>query len=354
MAPTQPTPKSTPSATTAAALASAAKAAMSTPKPATSATGKKSSKPTTSRSTAKKSKPRPKKKSTSSKHKVGANASTLSGNHPYSSSAHTSSASSAAGLLKKAKSLYETIQMEKDATFHDVAWLSTIPSYKQNHPLNTTSPSFLENDLNIVQSALQKNRLKPKDVTSQAFGCLLESARKYALEIIYDAMDYSMLSSKEEITSDDLEYAREMKLENVQYHTKTAEELEIMTQIADKTNRIILPTIPNNCYNGIILPPPEHNLLGRTFDVVSRSAIIESGTGGEAITSANEDNNNRNLQQQRITSSDGTIQINSNAGGVEGKINDCTTLQSSASSTPSHGATRGPQIEIKLQSKMSP
>ena len=88
---------------------------------------------------------------------------------------------------------------EREATFHDPAWLSTTPSLSASTAASTAapyknsvqSPSFLEEDLEIVQNALRLN------------GCLLESARKFALELITDAVDYSM-AVDEDVDSDDV------------------------------------------------------------------------------------------------------------------------------------------------------
>lgn len=269
---------------------------------------------TKKQSTTTKKKSRPKKKSTAKHKNKGAD----------SSSAQTS----AANLTKKAKNLYERLQQEKDATFHDAAWLSSIPTQK-HHPLNTHSPSFLEQDLEIVQKALKANGLSPSDVTAQAYGCLLESARKFALELIDDAADYSMLSSADEITPSDLIFAaQENQKDNL---ANNAENLDLLTHIADETNRSTLPPIPNECYNGIVLPPPEHNLLGRTFDVVSHSIIIENRIGDTSSNGA----------KSQGESDQATGKIGDQEADITEKKNEKKTA-------PSYGASRGPQIEIKL------
>ena len=265
-------------------------------------------------STTTKKKSRPKKKSTTKHKSKGAD----------SSSAQTS----AAALTKKAKVLYERLQQQKDAAFHDAAWLSNIPSQK-HHPLNTYSPSFLEQDLEIVQRALKANGLSTSDVTAQAYGCLLESARKFALELIDDAAEYSMLSSADEITPADLKFAaEENQKDNL---VNSAENLDLLTHIADETNRSALPPIPNECYNGIVLPPPEHNLLGRTFDIVSHSIIIEKQANDYISHGTKNQGGNDQIAGKN---DDEAIKIN--------------VKKNKRKTTPSYGASRGPQIEIKL------
>jgi histone H3/H4 len=256
----------------------------------------------------------------------------------------------AAVLTRKAKSLYEKLQQEKNAAFHDAAWLSTIPT-QPHHPLNTYSPSFLEQDLDIVQNALKANGLSLSDVTAQSYGCLLEAARKFALELIDDAADYAMLSSTEEITPVDLQLALDMQKD---YHVNSPESLDHLTQIADETNRSILPPIPDNCYNGIILPPPEHNLLGRTFDVVSRS-IINAEQSAAAMKS--KINNVNGAKNENSTGKSGTgtgAEVGAGTGNGNDDENGKTqTTKNKKKPAPSYGANRGPQIEIKFNSAES-
>ena len=46
-------------------------------------------------------------------------------------------------------------------------------------------------------------------------------------------------------------------------------------------NRAPLPPVPTNCYNGIVLPDPEHQLTARTFDVVTSARVAQKmGRGG--------------------------------------------------------------------------
>mmetsp|Transcript_37768 Transcript_37768/g.76837 ORF Transcript_37768/g.76837 Transcript_37768/m.76837 type:complete len:121 (+) Transcript_37768:307-669(+) len=51
--------------------------------------------------------------------------------------------------------------------------------------------------------------------------------------------------------------------------------------LAESVNRAPLPPVPTNCYNGIVLPDPEHQLTARTFDVVTSARVAQKmGRGG--------------------------------------------------------------------------
>ncbi len=242
--------------------------------------------------------------------------------------------------------------------------------------------------MELVQKALRANGISVEDVTAQAFGCLLESARKFALELITDAVDYSMATDAdydssstveetqpqaaaasaatvmEEITPADLQLAFEMQGDN---QMSSEENLYHLTQIADEVNRSILPPIPDHCYNGIVLPPPEHNLLGRTFDVISRPIEIENvnknvnvnvhtdGIGNQSKTVDAKSNNNDKLPQSTAAGS-GVGNENENHNqqiGDDGTMNKNINQESNKKtgqkrSAPSYGARSGQQIEIKL------
>jgi len=293
---------------------------------------------------------------------------------------------------------------EREATFHDSAWLSTVPSLSSlSLPLYKngalSSPSFLEDDIELVQNALGANGLSLEDITSQAFGCLLESVRKFALELITDAVDYSMAiddddddggndHSKdggsvqggdaesammmEEITPADLQLALEMQDDN---QVNSGENLYHLTQIADEVNRSVLPPIPDYCYNGIVLPPPEYNLLGRTFDVVSRPRPSSSSRSGP--NSIMQQSQTDATSKGQNTNGHGTLDTNKNSASnsSRGMIQQGDSLQNNSAirpgnehnqksadsgintaqskkmeqkrSVPSYGAKKGQQIEIK-------
>jgi len=135
---------------------------------------------------------------------------------------------------------------------------------------NIQSPSFLEQDVEIVNRALINNGLTMADVTAEAFATLLEQARKYAMLLITDAADYAVHShGNENISSADLLLAKDMQGDDCLGQCY-AENMEQLARITKETNRRVLPPIPDNCYNGIVLPSVEYTLLGRSFSVVCR------------------------------------------------------------------------------------
>ena len=264
-----------------------------------------STKTASATSTTKKTKPRKKKTNSKSKSKSGA-------------SSASNQVLSAAALTKKAKALFEKLQHEHQVSFHDKAWLasSSPPLQLLNNVSNGVngvngtsaakgSGSFLDSELDMVQHALKANGLSPSDITAEAFGCLLESGRKYALELIEDATDYSMISSTDELTPADLTLAQEMmqgddndSLWNKGSCRNSPHKLHALSVMADEVNRRILPPIPDECYNGLVLPPPQHNLLGRTFDVVTTTNTTNTTntcsttTGTTLVAAANTNTNN--------------------------------------------------------------
>lgn len=160
---------------------------------------------------------------------------------------------------------------ERELRKHDAAWLSTSPdpiSREDHDNSSVSSPSFLQNDADIVMNALLKNGISsPEDVTAEAFDCLLEHARKYAMELITDASDYANHShGSEQISPADLQLAKEMKDDAKDW--KGRYNIDSLAAMARETNKIILPPIPFDCYNGVVLPPMEYTLLGRSYDVV--------------------------------------------------------------------------------------
>jgi histone H3/H4 len=68
-----------------------------------------------------------------------------------------------------------------------------------------------EESRNEVEAALAANHLNRTDVTPQAFACLLEQARRYALELLADAQDYAYSANRNDVTRADLMLAREMR-----------------------------------------------------------------------------------------------------------------------------------------------
>ncbi len=230
-----------------------------------------------------------------------------------------SSASNTNAINTLARIEYKKLLAKRQAKLHDQAWLSTIPNpptpTSTSPDINIDSPAFLDQDVEIVHKALQNNGLSTEDVTAEAFECLLQQARKYAIELITDAADYAVHShDADNITPADLLLAKEMQSES----DFSPDNIDTLAKIAHETNRRVLPPIPDHCYNGIVLPDPEYTLLGRAFDIVPRRV-------DNRITSAREGSIAVNVQEK---------------GGKE------------ARSMPSYGARRGQkQVQISLKSQ---
>jgi len=191
----------------------------------------------------------------------------------------------------------------------------------------SSAAKILPEQTKIVDSALDKNGITRSDVTPQAFACLLEQTRRYAIEILCDSQDYAFVANRTEITKADLVLANEFRPD----HSKS-----IMTQLprlnllAQTINRVPLPPIPTQCYSGILLPSKKYQLTARTFDVVTSAQTAQRMV--QAVPS---------LPLKPKTSG------SSSHGSKKG-----SSYPSSKKSTkkiPSYGAARGRQIVIHLK-----
>ena len=183
----------------------------------------------------------------------------------------------------------------------------------------TTSSSIvpsMEEQVRILERSLAHNGMTRSDVTPQAMACLLEYSRRFTTDLLRDATDYADMVNRPEVTPSDLMLASEFRQDNpVTVHAQ----LPMLNALADKLNRRPLPPIPANCYSGILLPAPEHQLTARTFDVVSGAVTaLRTSIKYPAPPSA--------------------------GGGTGSK-----TTYESKSSQPSYGASRGRQIPVKLK-----
>lgn len=130
----------------------------------------------------------------------------------------------------------------------------------------------LPEQIDLVEAALASNHLTRSDITPQAFACLLEQARRYALELLADAQDYAYSANRHDVTRADLMLAREMRPD--QPMASVTQQPRLM-QLAAQVNQVPLPPIPTHCYNGVVLPPKEHQLTARTFDVISGAQVAQ-------------------------------------------------------------------------------
>ena len=105
-----------------------------------------------------------------------------------------------------------------------------------------------------------------------------------------DAQDYAGHCSRNDVTAADLKLAVEFRddfggpADNAAGGCTGASHLPVPEQIAiiaEEVNRVPLPPVPTDCYNGIVLPAPEHQLTARTFDVVTSARVAQKiGRGG--------------------------------------------------------------------------
>jgi len=203
---------------------------------------------------------------------------------------------------------------------------------------NAGGCSFLNDEVQIIDDSLRLNGMTRADLTPQAFVCLLEQARRYALEIIADAQDYAYHSNRHDIQSSDLLLAVEMR-EDKSVAT-CLPPVNDLYGLAEEINRVPLPPIPTHCYNGVLLPPQEHQLTARTFDVVSSARVAQRmEKGGPLPTIASS-----------VISTGGTSAGTSGAGTAPLHLTSEGGSGKRKRTASSYGANRGRQIAVNLKS----
>jgi histone H3/H4 len=151
---------------------------------------------------------------------------------------------------------------------------------QQQQPPPTTlksSSGFLVDDVSIIDKALASAGLTRSHFTPRAYACLLEQARRYTLELLADAQDYALHANRDSIASllpADLLLAAEMR-EDRNGVVSTLPRVEELQFLAEEVNRVPLPSIPRDCYGGVVLPPVEEQLTARTFDVVNGARVVQ-------------------------------------------------------------------------------
>ena len=190
------------------------------------------------------------------------------------------------------------------------------------------SPGLLSEQVELVESALQKNHLGRADVTPQAFAVLLEQSRRYALELIADAQDYAFAANRSEIAKADLLLATELRPRPPGHHMLA--ELQQRMVMAHNVNKLPLPPIPANCYGGIVLPPKQHQLTARTYDIVTGARVKQKMTQSMPVP---------------------TEKTSGKSSGGSGSGS--TSRSSRKSSTGAYGATKGRQIAIHMKGSSS-
>lgn len=231
------------------------------------------------------------------------------------SSSGSSKAPNAQAVLTAARAAQSELNSQKAleaARRKDPLWYRASEVTQAISADATPVPKLLNEQVDLVENALKANGLSRADVTPQAFGVLLEQARRHAIELVEDAQDYAYAAHRHDITRADLMLASEFRPDQATSHTLA--ELQKMTVFSHNINKIPLPTIPSNCYSGVVLPPRPHQLTTRTFDVVSGANISKKMS--ESLPSA--------------------------PSGTSSK---------KKSNNPSYGATKGRQIPVNMKSK---
>jgi hypothetical protein len=179
----------------------------------------------------------------------------------------------------------------------------------------TSSSTILSEQVQVVEAALGIHGLTRADVTPQAMACLLEQARRFAHELISNAQDYAYSASRAEVSRADLLLAAEMRAD---YSIAISAQLPKLNLVAQQVNRAPLPPIPSHCYSGVLLPPKQHQLTARTYDIVSGAQVSQKMV--RAVPEAPHPK----------------------------KVSNPSTAQ------PSYGATRGRPIPVKLKENPLP
>lgn len=186
-----------------------------------------------------------------------------------------SSATSSAAILADARAAQIDLAQQRSqaaARQSDPLWYrleDILPSIADPSAMVAKS-MVLPEQVSVVETALRHNGLSHADVTPQAMACLLEQARRYALELLTDAGDYAYMAHRPEPTRPDLLLAAEMRAD---HPVAISTQLPKLNLVAQQINRAPLPPIPSQCYSGILLPASEYQLTARTFDVVSAATV---------------------------------------------------------------------------------
>ena len=315
-----PTPASAAASAAAAAATATTKAAASTSLATKKSTGTKSTAKTVTKATGagtKAKKPVRKKKATAKSSSSG----------PGSSQLY---AASRAAQLDLASQRNAAAARRSDPLWYQLEDYVLPAVADETAMAEGSAAKILPEQAQIVEAALDKNGLSRSDVTPQAFACLLEQARRYAIDILSDSQDYAFVASRTEITKADLELANEFRPDHPISITTQLPKLNLLAQ---SINRVPLPPIPTQCYSGILLPSKRYQLTARTFDVVTSAQTA-----------------------QRMVQAVPALPVKSRSTGGSNGSRRGSSSSSSKKSTkkaPSYGASRGRQIAIHLKGDTS-
>ena len=168
---------------------------------------------------------------------------------------------------------------------------------------------------------------------------LLETC-SYALDLIADAQDYSCHASRSDVNTSDLLLAAEMRDDSGSSSAGAASTLpdpHHIFALAEEVNRIPLPPIPPSCYNGVVLPPEEHQLMARTFDVVTSSRVAQRMARGGPVPPPNVFGGLAGA-------------VVSAGSGIQGMGSEKGRGSKRKKASGTYGASQGRQIAVKLKS----
>lgn len=272
------------------------------------------------------------KKRPAARKKPGSAASSSAGSAPKASASVTNQiyAAARAAQLDLASQRNDAAARRSDPLWYRAE--DVLPSVADGTVMAEVHAAVLPEQVAIVESALGKNDLARADVTPQAYACLLEQARRYAMDVLTDSQDYAYVAGRTEIAKADLLLADEMRPDHPMSVSTQVPKLNLLSQTV---NRVPLPPIPTHCYSGVVLPPRHHRLTARTYDVVTSAQTAQ-----------------RMVQAAPTLPSIGVGF--GTAGGPKhtGAIGSTAAKAASASKPkPSYGATKGRQIPIQFKDK---
>jgi len=212
------------------------------------------------------------------------------------SSSKTSSATAAAAAqsaqndaaIAGAKSKLAMINNERD----DKTWIGATTKVQSAAQALSMQQQQQQQGLDfnqVVQQSIVNVGLNPKEIENQCLQALLEHARSFAWNLVADAQDYCYHRTNDlsaSISGDDLMLAVQNRNDVPAYagsgsRRSMADQLNAMYET--EINVKPLPNIPQDCYTGVVLPPPEHSLLARTYDIVP--GVTGAGAGSKSSSS---------------------------------------------------------------------
>jgi Transcription initiation factor IID, 31kD subunit len=254
------------------------------------------------------------------------------------------SAASRQQLLQDAKQAQAKLQQHRSLLAGmktDPLWLyrieDVLPAISEPNAM-VGKTTVLPEQVQVIENAIRQTGLHKSDLSPQAVACLLEQARRYALELLTDAQDYAHVASAghpaQDISKADLLLAAEMRAD---HPVAISSQLPKLNVSATRVNRVPLPPLPTHCFSGIVLPPKEHQVTGRTFDVIHAGQVAR-----------------RMVQEAPKMKSKSSVDATSAAAGSAGGSGGSGNASVSGASASSYGASRGRQIPIKLKPAAAP